>query len=98
MARSQRHSEFGGGPGEPRRREDGSSKPLSPAERRRITAMAMKRDLQSLTTPRIQESSTAAGVISSEPFGPDVEAIADLKAKTNGYSAEMAGDDFGETQ
>lgn len=98
MVRSRLHSEYGGGPGEPRRLSDGSSKPLTAAERRRITAMSMKRDLPSNVTPRVVYATDGAGTREIGPFAPDVEAIADLKAKTNGYSAEMSGDDFGETQ
>lgn len=96
--RSMQHSEFGGGPGEPRRREDGSSIPLSAAQRARIARQSVLRDLPSNSIPRTQTLTNGAGVVSSGPLPADARKIAELKAKTNGYSAEMSGDDFGERQ
>jgi len=60
--------------------------------------MAMKRDMPSMTTPRVVQKTDGVGTRSAGDFEPDVRAIAEMKDKTNGYSAEMSGDDFGETQ
>ena len=92
--RSKRHTEFGGGPGWPQRREDGSAKPLTTGERRAITAMQMKRDLPDPAVPRIVTESTASGT-KTYPLESDVERLADLKARTNDYSAEFGPGDNG---
>lgn len=90
MVRDQRHTEFGGGPGGPQRREDGSAKQLSVREQARIARQAGMRDLPSKTEPRRQQYfDPETGVEVDVPYGPDVRAIADLQAKTNRYS-----DDF----
>lgn len=80
-----RHTEYGGGPGSPARRPDGSGKPLSAAERARIVRQQVARDLPSYTEPRVVHRSDGTSEVSTA----DAEAIADLNARTNGYSAEM---------
>lgn len=95
MARDKRHTEFGGGPGWPARREDGSAVPLKPSQRRAITAMQMKRDLPDYTAPRIVTESNGAGTIKSAPLASDVERLKDLDARTNGYSKEFGPGDNG---
>lgn len=95
MARDKRHTEFGGGPGSPNRREDGLQKKLTPGERARMVRQELKRDMPSASTPRVVEKANGVGVISTEPLPYDVEMQKDLDARTNGYARE--GYDRGDT-
>lgn len=92
MARDTRHTEFGGGPGSIGRLPDGSDKLLSVGERARIARMVgIRGDLPSTTDARTQkrmvlDEATGLYVETEELYAPDLQAIAELRDKTNNYS------------
>ncbi len=96
--RDGRHTEFGGGPGSPARRKDGSSKELSVSERARIERIKGFRDVPSFSEPRIEtvtELTPDGPVLVERPFAPDVNAIAEVDERTNRYGRETRSDEAG---
>jgi hypothetical protein len=88
-------SEYGTGRGGIARRRDGSSKELKTNERAMVERIKAKRDVPSFTEPRIEsvvEVTPDGPVEVVRPFKPDVDAIAEVDAKTNRYGRETRSD------
>jgi hypothetical protein len=91
--------EYSTGRGQPARHEDGSSKFLHPNEVARIERQKMMRDIPSFSEPRMEEFMEQANdghwYKVSRPWAPDVEVLAELDEKTNGYFRETKSDEVG---
>lgn len=84
-----RDTEFGGGAGSPSRLPDGSGRDLSAGEKARVARIALMRDTPSTTTPRNGSRFEVLDGVLVEyevPYQPDVNAIAEMRERTNRYS------------